>query len=73
MNLKTMIGKRWCVSTVRLPSRAVRLGVEFETMVFPADGEEITEGEELACKRYATAGEALAGHTAMVARWEAKL
>ena len=38
-----------------------------ETMVFPIDSY-----DELDCKRYGTAEEALAGHTAMVYKWAAK-
>lgn len=38
----------------------------FETMVFPSE----KEWSELDCRRYATEQEALAGHRAMVEKWE---
>lgn len=38
----------------------------FETMVFPSNSY-----AELDCKRYTTKAEAIAGHAAMVKKWEA--
>ena len=39
----------------------------FETMVFASNG----SGHDLDCERYATEAEAVAGHEAMVRKWQA--
>lgn len=43
---------------------------DFETMVFPGTGNDITDYGELDFARYATRDEALEGHAVMVARWK---
>lgn len=58
------------VSTVELFAR--HPGGYFETMVFRADGEEITDWREVQCRRYETEDEALVGHASIVEEWRSK-
>jgi len=69
MKLRDYVGNR-AVSTVRLTIDHGFGGQPrwYETMVFPAEGEEITSFDELYCDRYETEAEALAGHAEVVAR-----
>lgn len=57
---KTFIGN-FCVSTVDLAVEH-HGGMWYETYIFPADGERITEWGEVWGVRYATRDEAVAGH-----------
>ena len=64
MNLKTNLKSGAVVSTVLLPM--MHPGGIYETMVFPAPG----NWRDLDCRRYYTETDAIAGHEAMVARWQ---
>lgn len=58
------VGK-YCVSTVKLTiDHGFGLGPPqwYETMVFAAEGDEVTDWGELYCERYATQEEAIEGH-----------
>jgi hypothetical protein len=42
---------------------------QFETMVFSADSDGVTDWDELDCERYNSREDAQAGHTRMVEKW----
>jgi hypothetical protein len=69
LDLKTFLPNGYCVSTVSLRVAVWGAPRPYETMVFPADGKEVTSFLELAAERYDTEIKARAGHHAMVAKW----
>ena len=71
----TTSGKHYAISTIHLPfDHGYGDGEElwYETMVFPSNGERITDWLDLDCERYETAEQAIAGHEDMKRKWQTK-